>query len=103
MEGLRTPGAPGCERERPLAVRWEDRERPIRVSTVATGDVQYPGSARVETGAPVLCTEDKSGAPDFKECILGVVLLGSRSGQDWMARVLSRRYLYSHGGWWERT
>jgi len=47
-------------------------------------------------GAPVLCTENKSGASDFDECVLGAVVSGSRSGQDWMPRALSR-YLYE--GW----
>jgi len=79
-ERLHTPGAPGYEREHPAE------------------DIQYSGSARVRTGAPVLYAEDKSGAPDY-ECVLGAVLSESRSGQDWMSRVLLRRYLYSHGGW----
>jgi len=57
MEGLRTPGAPDCERERPFAVRWEDRERPIRVSTVATGSTRLgmsstPGASGWERERP---------------------------------------------------
>jgi len=95
MERFRTPGAPGYERERPLVVRREDREHPA-------GKVQHPRSARVRTGAPVLYTEEKSRAPDFEERVLGAVLSGSGSGQDWIQGCRNEN-LKCTNMWWQNV